>query len=167
MNAHAKQSSFDKNATILTQHLMRDVKEIFSTMVGLDDLLHLPIQIDPITHFSDCVSALVGMAGSFNGLVCLHMPSELAAMATSNMLGMTVREVNEDVHDAMGEIANMIAGSFKQHLSTSGLDVRLSTPSVVTGKEYIVTPHNNPNQIAVRFATDYDWFMVAVAFESD
>lgn len=152
---------------ILTQHLMHDVKEIFSTMVGLDDLLHLPIQIAPVTNFKDCVSALVGMAGTYNGLVGLHMPSELALIATSSMLGMRVTEIDEDVQDAMGEIANMIAGSFKQHLSDGGLDIRLSIPSVVAGKEYIITAHNNPNQLAVRFATDDDWFMVSVAFEND
>jgi CheY-specific phosphatase CheX len=66
----------------------------------------------------------------------------------------------------MGEIANMIAGSFKQHLSTGGLDIHLSTPSVVYGKEYVITLGNNPDQITVRFATDDDWFLVAVAFEN-
>jgi len=83
------------------------------------------------------------------------------------MLGMEVAELNDDVNDAMGEIANMIAGSFKMHLSKSGLDINLSTPSVVHGKEYMITLGTNPDQIAVRFATDEDWFMVAVAFDRD
>jgi chemotaxis protein CheX len=82
------------------------------------------------------------------------------------MLGMEVTDVDADVNDAMGEIANMIAGSFKQHLSKSGLDIQLSTPSIVCGKEYVITLGNNPDQITVRFATDDDWFMVAVAFEN-
>lgn len=151
----------------LSRQLMLDVKEIFSTMVGLEDLLHLPIPIDPVTDFKDCVSALVGLAGTCSGLVGLHMPSDLAIRATSSMLGMEVADIDDDVNDAIGEIANMIAGSFKMHLSKSGQDIRLSTPSVVCGKEYVITPGNKPDQIAVRFATDDDWFMVAVAFESD
>ena len=158
--------SLGKNEKVLTQQLMHDVREIFDTMVGLDDLLHLPMQIDPMTNFQDCVSALVGLTGAYNGLVSLHMPSSLAVKATSSMIGMDVTELDEDVNDAMGEIANMIAGSFKMHLSKSGLDVHLSTPSVVYGKEYFITLNNNPDQIAVRFATDDDWFMVAVAFEN-
>lgn len=158
--------SLNTNEKSLTQQLMRDVKEIFDTMVGLDDLLHLPIQIDPVKNFKDCVSSLVGLAGAYNGLVSLHMPSSLAVKATSSMIGMNVTELDEDVNDAMGEIANMIAGSFKMHLSKSGLDIHLSTPSVVYGKEYFITLNNNPEQISVRFATDDDWFMVSVAFES-
>jgi chemotaxis protein CheX len=78
-----------------------------------------------------------------------------------------VTELDDDVKDALSEIANMIAGSFKQNLSKGGMDIRLSTPSVVYGKEYVITLSNNPDQIAVRFATDDDWFMVSVAFEEN
>jgi chemotaxis protein CheX len=159
-------TSLNTTEELLAQQLMRDVREIFGTMVGLDDLLHLPIQIDPVTNFKDCISALVGLAGTYNGLVSLHMPSSLAMAATSGMIGMEVTELDDDVSDAMGEITNMIAGSFKMHLSKSGLDVNLSTPSVVYGKEYIIALGNSPEQIAVRFATDDDWFLVSVAFEN-
>ena len=160
-------SSLNTTEEMLSQQLMRDVKEIFGTMVGLEDLLHLPIQIDPVTNFTDCVSSLVGLAGTYNGLVSLHMPSTLAMRATSSMLGMEVAEIDDDVNDAMGEIANMIAGSFKLHLSKSGMDIQISTPSVIHGKEYVISLGSNPDQIAVRFATDDDWFMVAVAFEEN
>ena len=159
--------SLNTTEDLLAQKLMRDVKDIFGTMAGLEDLLHLPIQIDPVTNFTDCVSAMVGMAGTYNGLVSLHMRSSLAIMVTSGMLGMDITEAGDDVNDALGEIANMIAGSFKQHLSRGGLDIHLSTPSVVYGKEYVITLGNKPDQIAVRFATDDDWFMVAVAFEAN
>jgi chemotaxis protein CheX len=159
--------SLNTNEELLSRQLMSDVKEIFDTMVGLEELLHLPIQIDPVTHFKDCISSLVGMAGTYNGMVSLHMPWDLAIRITSYMSGMEVTELGNDVNDAMGEITNMIAGSFKQHLSKSGLDTHLSTPSVIYGNEYVITLNNNPDQIAVRFATDDDWFMVAVAFESD
>lgn len=149
----------------LLQQLTRDVREIFDSMVGIDSLLHLPVPIDPVTHFKDCISSMVGFAGVYNGLASMHMTSSLAMTVTGSMLGEEVSELNNDVNDAVGEITNMIAGSFKQHLSKSGLDVQLSTPSIVNGKEYVITLGNNPDQIAVRFATDDDWFMVAVALE--
>ena len=157
--------SLNLSEEMLIQLLKRDVINIFSTMVGLDDLLHLPIQIDPVTNFKDCVSSLVGLAGTYNGLVSLHMPSKLALMITGCMLDAEITEMNDDVNDAMGEIANMIAGSFKQHLSKGGLDIHHSTPSVVNGREYVISLGNNSNQVAVRFAADDHWFMVAVALE--
>ncbi len=148
----------------LFNKLKSDVKEIFTTMVGLDDLMHLPVRIDPVTEFKDCISSMVGLGGKYSGLVSLHMPTDLAIETTVKMLG--IRSVTmEDVSDALGEIANMIAGSFKTQLSPSSFDLHLSIPSVVYGKEYVVSLCNNTNQIAVRFATDEEWFMVAVAFE--
>jgi chemotaxis protein CheX len=159
--------SLNTTEELLSKHLIHDVRDIFGTMVGLEDLLHLPVQIDPVTEFKDCISSLVGLAGTYNGLVSLHMPSTLALTATSSMIGVEVDNLGDDVTDAMGEIANMIAGSFKHHLSKSGLDTHISTPSVVYGKEYIITLGNNSNQIVLRFATDDDWFMVAVAFDNN
>ena len=159
--------SLNTTEELLSKHLIHDVIDIFGTMVGLEDLLHLPVPIDPVTEFKDCISSLVGLAGTYNGLVSLHMPSRLALAATSGMIGMEVDSLGDDVTDAMGEIANMIAGSFKQHLSKGGLDTHISTPSVVYGKEYVITPGNNPDQIVLRFATDDDWFMVAVAFDNN
>ena len=149
----------------LVDKFRQEVYEVFNTSVGLDDLMYLPVAIDPATEFQDCVSSLIRLTGTYNGVVSLHMPSDLATTATRCMRG--VKTVNDDdIDDAMGEIANMIAGSFKAHLSRSGADIRLSLPWVMYGKEYIVSLSGNSNHIAVRFATEDDWFLVTAAFEA-
>jgi hypothetical protein len=33
--------------------------------------------------------------------------------------------------------------------------------------DYVISLGNNPDQLTVRFATDDDWFLVAVAFENN
>jgi chemotaxis protein CheX len=151
----------------LVRLLIDDTKEVFSTMVGMEDLLHLPSQIEPKTHFKNCVTAMVGMAGTFSGLVSIHTPQSLALQITSSMLGMEVSGVDDDVRDALGEIANMIAGSFKLHLSRGGADIRISTPSVVTGSEYVVAAGNAMDTITLSFSTDNDWFIVAITLQKD
>lgn len=151
----------------LTKMLISDVKEVFSTMVGMEDLLHLPSQIEPITHFEDCVTAMVGMAGTFSGLTSIHAPQRLALQITSSMLGMEVTEMDDDVSDALGEIANMIAGSFKMHLTKGGIEIRISTPSVVTGSDYVISAGNALDTITLRFATDEDWFIVSITLQND
>jgi len=145
----------------------KDVQDVFTTMVGVEDLLHLPLQVDPKTHFSDCITAMVGLAGLFNGLVSLHVPQKLALSFTSSMIGMDITELNEDVNDALGEIANMIAGSFKHHLSKDGHEVRLSTPSVVSGKEYVISSGSLANTLTLLFDSNDEWFMISVVIEMD
>ncbi|MBI5485449.1 MAG: chemotaxis protein CheX [Deltaproteobacteria bacterium] len=149
----------------LTRVLTKDVQEIFSSMVGVEDIMYLPPQMDLTSHFKNCLTAMVGLAGSYSGLVSIHVPWPLAISFTSLMLGMEVTEIDDDVNDAMGEIANMIAGSFKQHLSKGGSDIQLSTPSVVNGSDYTVTSGSNIENITLKLATDEEWFMVSLSLE--
>lgn len=149
----------------LIKSLIKDVQDVFINMVGVEDLMHLPIQIDMTTHFTECLTAMVGLAGRYNGLVSVHIPWSLALSFTSLMLGMEVTEINDDVTDAMGEISNMVAGSFKQHLSKGGSDIQLSTPSVVNGADYFVSSGQSLENITLKFATDEEWFMVAISIE--
>ena len=151
----------------LVSQFHKDVQDVFTTMVGVEDLLHLPLQVDPKTHFSDCITAMVGFAGLFNGLVSLHVPQKLALSFTSSMIGMEVTELDEDVNDALGEIANMIAGSFKHHLSKDGHEVRLSTPSVVTGKEYVISSGSLNDTLTLLFDSNEEWFMISIVVELD
>ncbi|HBA73561.1 MAG: hypothetical protein A2X82_00385 [Geobacteraceae bacterium GWC2_55_20] len=149
----------------LARVLTKDVQEIFSSMVGVEDIMYLPPQLDLTSHFKDCLTAMVGLAGSYSGLVSIHVPWPLAISFTSQMLGMEVTEIDDDVNDAMGEIANMIAGSFKQHLSKGGSDIQLSTPSVVNGSDYTVTSGSNIENITLKLATDEEWFIVSLSLE--
>jgi chemotaxis protein CheX len=151
----------------LVAQFHKDVQDVFTSMVGVEDLLHLPLQVDPKTHFSDCITAMVGFAGLYNGLLSLHVPQKLALSFTSSMIGMDVTELNDDVNDALGEIANMIAGSFKHHLSKDGHEVRLSTPSVVTGKEYVISSGTMANTLTLLFDSNEEWFMISVVVEVD
>ena len=74
---------------------------------------------------------MVGLGGSCSGLVGLHIPDDFAREATAAMLGMEVDEIEGDcdVHDAIGEIANMLAGEMKMLLSKTGQNISLSTPT--------------------------------------
>jgi chemotaxis protein CheX len=149
----------------LVKSLIKDVQDVFINMVGVEDLMHLPIQIDITTHFKECLTAMVGLAGTYNGLVSVHIPWQLAISFTSLMLGMEVTEIDDDVNDAMGEIANMVAGSFKQHLSKGGTDIQLSTPSVVNGADYIVSSSIRIENITLKFDHGTEWFIVSLSIE--
>jgi chemotaxis protein CheX len=151
----------------LLKQLTRDVEEVFCTMVGREDLLHLPLHVAPETHFKDCITAMVGFAGVYNGLVSLHAPKKLALAFTSGMLGMEVGDLNDDVRDALGEITNMIAGSFKQHISRGGADIKLSTPSIVSGVDYFVNAGNSLDTLTLRFASEEEWFIVSIVLEKE
>ncbi len=157
--------ALDTTQEALIKNLIDDTRSVYSTMLGLD-LMHLPLEVDPMEHFKDCVSAMVGLAGTYNGLISIHQPISLALKVTEAMLDMEVSEVDQDVFDALGEIANMVAGNVKQHLSKGGLDVRLSTPSVATGSDYIICAKQS-NSMNLLFDLDEEWLLVSIVLEMD
>jgi len=161
-------SMYDQIGTteeVLVKQFYGDVQDVFTTMVGVEDVLHLPLLVDPQSHFNDCITAMVGFAGLFSGLVSLHVPYKLALSFTSSMIGMEVTEMNDDVSDALGEIANMVAGSFKHHLSKDGHEVRLSTPSVITGKDYVISSGALADTLTLLFDANDEWFMISIVVE--
>jgi chemotaxis protein CheX len=150
---------------VLVKNLIDDTRSVYSTMLGLD-LMHLPLEVDPMEHFKNCVSAMVGLAGTYNGLISIHQPISLALKVTEAMLDMEVTEIDQDVLDALGEIANMVAGNVKQHLSRGGLDIRLSTPSVATGSDYVICA-KQANSLNLLFDLDEEWILVSIVLEMD
>jgi len=148
----------------LIGHLDGDVREIFSTMVGAE--VSASQTTVTVTKFKECVTAMVGFAGSYNGMVSINTPQRLAMFFASQMLGMEVTEFDDDVRDAIGEIANMIGGSFKHHFVKDGHEVRLSTPSVISGEEYVMTVGSLPDTLTLMFASGEEHFMVSVFLEA-
>jgi chemotaxis protein CheX len=154
----------DTTGEQLIGHLDADVREIFSTMVGVE--LSAAQTADTVTKFRDCVTAMIGFAGSYNGMISINTPQKLAMHFASQMLGMELTECDDDVRDALGEIANMIGGSFKHHFVHDGHEVRLSTPSVMSGEEYFMNAGSVPDTLTLMFDHGAEHFLVSVYLES-
>mgnify|MGYP001317691476 CR=1 FL=1 len=148
---------------ILIEHMDADVREIFTTMVGAD--IAPSRTTVAVTKFKDSVSAMVGFAGSYNGMISINAPQKLAMSFASQMLGMDVTQFDDDVRDALGEIANMIGGSFKHHFVKDGHEVKLSTPSVISGDEYFMTV-GSPDTLTLMFESAAEHFIVCVYLEA-
>jgi len=68
------------------------------------------------------------------------------------MLGMDYTEVNEDVLDAISEIANMISGNFKTIAETYLGPLGLSIPTVVYGLNFSARTAGKEKWMVVPFA---------------
>ena len=151
----------------LNEALYKDVQDVFATMVGVDDVTLNPLQDDSQVQIDKCLTAMIGMAGIYSGLLRIDLPGSLALSFTSLMLDMEVTEINDDVTDAMGEIANMIGGSFKMHLSHAGNDIKLSTPSVVSGTDYAVSSRSKLGTVILNLRSPSKPFSISLTLEQD
>ena len=154
------------DGSALEKGLIQDVRNIFSTMMGMDHLLHLPLAVDLASNFTDCLSGMVGFAGEYNGLVSLHVSQHLARRIACRLLD-AGDSTEEDIEDALGEVANILAGAFKSRLSSDSLAIRLSPPYVVSGKRYVIHVAKKPEVMTLLFDSEDEWFIAALAVERD
>lgn len=155
----------------LTEDGVRDsiteiTKGVFSTMVMLDVVDQGPLS-EPVVSFHDTVTSMVGLAGSHSGTLAIHCPKTLALRITSSMLGMDVGEVDDDVNDAMGEIANMIGGDVKHIFSPGGGDLSLSIPTVIYGSDYSLESMSDVETMLIPFDCDGEQFLLSFAISKE
>jgi len=99
------------------------------------------------------ISGVIGLSGQAVGTVVINLSEEVALKGASAMLMMEMTELNADVLDAVGEIANMIAGQAKAELEQ--YDLSVSLPNVITGEGHEVCFPSSTQPLAVAFDTDF------------
>lgn len=97
------------------------------------------------------VSSIVGMTGTPNGSFSVSFEKKVILKIVSNMFGEEITELNDEVAEAAGEIANMVSGQARQELEVDGHLFDGSIPSVVTGENHELRHITEGPKIAVPF----------------
>lgn len=143
----------------LAKCLSDATQEIFKSMLMSEVQPSEPLPKRP-SIFNDSVSGLVGLAGNFRGMLAIHVPNPVAMSITSKFLFMDVDEINDDVKDAIGELANMLAGSVKSMLTETGSGLKLAIPSAISGTEYEVECLAESDGVIIPFSLEEGDFLV-------
>jgi len=139
-------------------------KEIFSSMVMMD--ISVTEIMDEHGPLHDAITGMIGLTGTHKGVLAVHIPHSVAMAITSSFLMMDITEINADVHDAVGELANMIGGNVKNILSEKGGDIDLSLPSTFSGSEYSFKSDKNVEKVIVKFDTGNGHFLIEMDLET-
>ena len=109
--------------------------EVFDTMLSME-LESVPGEAPAIT--GSRIVGSVSFAGDVMGNVHIHVSQAFARLITAAMLGMELDEVEDDeeVHDVIGELSNMVSGDLKSRLCDEGLPCQLSIPSTTSGSDF-------------------------------
>lgn len=148
----------------LNDKIIESTAEIFSTMVMMEVSVRGEVA-DDLLPLQNSITGVIGLAGTHKGVLAIHCPNEVAMAITGSFLGMEVDEINEDVEDAVGEIANMLGGSVKSILSDNGRDIDLSLPSIIRGESYEFQPTRDVDRFVIPFECDAGKFAVELELE--
>jgi chemotaxis protein CheX len=148
----------------LQDKIIEAAKEIFSTMIMMEIDAGSSAAVRP-HPLADSISGVIGLAGTRRGVLAIHLPYSVAFAITGNFLGMEIAEMNTDVEDAIGELANMMGGSLKAFLSEKGRDINLSMPSTISGRKYAFEPTSDAEILFIPFSSEAGDFMIELQLE--
>ena len=148
----------------ISDKIIESTLEIFTDMVMMEiSVVDKPrLKLGPL---KESITGMIGLAGTHKGVLAVHFPKQVALNVTSSFLGMEVEEINVDVQDAIGEIANMLGGNLKTILSGQGKDIQLSLPSTIYGDEYTFTSQVDTDQVILSFQAPLGVFYVEIELE--
>ncbi len=135
--------------------------DVFKTMLNSRLVVAEPLlnQKPPRTH----IVSTIGFAGSANGLVTFGCSCEAARDITVGLLGLDPGEVVGELADAIGEMTNMIAGSFRNRMADDAAGWALTTPFSTIGRDFTTVYATGATRVVCPFRMDtHDLFVELV-----
>lgn len=104
---------------------------VWSSTLGLEPVPAEKAVVDPN---EERVTGCVQISGSWDGAILLEFPGNMARRLTAIMFGSDPETTNvEEVHDAIGELTNMVGGNVKSILASPS---QLSLPVITAGQKF-------------------------------
>ena len=139
------------------------VKKLFNTMIDVPFKLGTPsLKKGNVPEYE--ISGIIGLSGTVSGCAVINLSTQIALQLVSALIGDEVTELDDDCTDAIGEIANIIAGNAKTDFPSEGTSI--SVPSVVVGKHKVSYPSGLPI-IAIPCITDKGELVIEVALKEN
>jgi len=151
---------------MLAQLVIDSTCQVFQMMLLTDVEAGEPEPIDQKMELSG-ITGIIGFAGK-DGSCLLHLncPAETAKDIAAKMLGMELESLDE-AKDAIGEMANMIAGNVKSFLVDMGLQLELAIPTTVSGEAFEISiDSDTPVSLRIPFKYDGGRFDVVLILSS-
>lgn len=128
--------------------LIESAKEVFETMIFMD--IQESTDSQQQTQ-GDLILGSITFSGDLDGCLGIQLTNTCAQAIAKNMLGMEPEEnINEeDINDAIGEVANMVMGSVKARLQDDCKKIDVSIPTVVNGQKIKQNLGHEASEISV------------------
>lgn len=137
------------------------VRNVFTTMVRVQATIERP-HVKPTPSPTYDVSSIIGFSGEIVGSVVVSFQLAAAKRLVAAFAQCEIEETSADFADALGELANMIAGGAKKDL---GVTASISTPSVVMGPGHTVARLRDVPCLIVPCKTEVGDFAVEISIK--
>ncbi|MBI4007800.1 MAG: chemotaxis protein CheX [Planctomycetes bacterium] len=152
----------------VVESIVESTKSVFKTMISMDVKSDAPFYEEERMIKTD-VMALVSFTGEYNGTISIFCRAGTAIKIASNMLGTPMNALDGVVKDAIGEVANMIAGNVKTGLIDTLGEMTLTIPLVIAGVSFSISTFSGDYEAIVvsslSCSSNDSWLMIP--FDAD
>ncbi len=141
---------------------VRSISNTYETMCQLPVSVGKP-QIKANEGPGTDVSGVIGFSGDAAGCVVLHFSFDVASKLATRFAGIDITPEHPDFADAIGELANMVAGGAKAQFD--GLNISISLPNVIVGENHSVSASKVAPRIVIPCDTEVGQFHVEIGME--
>ena len=114
---------------------------IMKNMCQLDAKVGKPY-VKTTEFSSDSIIIMIGVTGEMRGQVVIGFTLDVACDIASKMIMMPITEMNELSMSAISELGNMIMGNAATILSTKGIGIDITPPTVCMGGISMMTAYS-------------------------
>lgn len=141
-----------------------------ATMETFKSMIHTDVTPGKIMLLSGSklnydISGIIGLSGGAKGTVAISFPRVTALKVVSQFIGEKQLALDETVKDAVGELANIIAGAAKKDLTQ--YKISISLPTVIIGENHKVQGGKEVMPLLVPFDSPLGSFHLVVGFTSE
>ncbi|GEM_PF-5059994 len=111
-------------------------------------------------------ASLITLIGELKGKVLVDLPLETALKISSIMNDEELTEFNDTVSMTINELANMIVGNAINKLVDAGINVDISIPSFIFGKEIALYSSEASDILVVPVETSYGNIFITISIAS-
>ncbi|MCR4427046.1 MAG: chemotaxis protein CheX [Firmicutes bacterium] len=133
---------------------------VFQKEFGMN-VMREPLSLKQSPVAGSDVNTIIGVTGRVVGQVIYTIEERVAIKLASAMIGEPVTGLDEMAKSAIAELGNIITGNAAAELAKNGYDCVLTPPTLLTGKELIVTTF--APVLSIPFHSDFGLVTVEVA----
>ena len=150
----------------------RFINPIINAMVSV---LTMMAQVEPVVGkpkdkidnlAPGAVTGIIDLEGEqARGSVAVSFSKEVALDLTNRMLRLELTEIDDQVKDMVGEMANMVAGGAKREMEEDGFDFKLTLPTVLSGDSHEINHRVSGPKVILPFKIESGKFYIEICFK--
>lgn len=148
------------------ENLDASVEEVFRLMLGVRCERMADATAMQASREPESVTAVVGFGGVLSGACVFRSGASVAMKVAGKMTGMTFCEIDDTVKDGIGEMCNMLAGTWKGKVPGLAANCGLSVPAVITGLDYKLHVQSPEFQLQHTYRFEQVYFAVTIVCDN-